>query len=93
MTKLDFANHLKNILKPQNKTDQKKIIRLEQLLVKYILVRLMEDMDELNIKKFERHAFDTLADLMEYLRNEIPELENNVEMYIHEFTQKYVRNI
>lgn len=79
------------MFKSKAKTGQEKDLKLEQLMAKHILVRLLEDMEELDVKKFEQHTFNTLADLTKYLKNEIPELENKVKIYMQEFTHKYGR--
>lgn len=82
---------LVNKFNPKTKSDFKKIERLDKLLVRYILIRFLEEMDKLDATKLRRHNFQSTVELVSYLKQEFPNFKSQFNQYMEEFLQKYAR--
>ena len=69
----------------------KKLEELEKLMVEYIFIRIMEEMDDKSFKNLEKNEFKSLADFAEYFKKELPDFNKNLNGYINEFLKEYVR--
>lgn len=86
-----YSEVLKDIFKPKTKEDLKKLEELEKLMVEYIFIRIMEEMDDKSFKNLEKNEFKSLADFAEYFKKELPDFNKNLNGYINEFLKEYVR--
>ncbi|MCH7730161.1 hypothetical protein IID21_01370 [Patescibacteria group bacterium] len=86
-----YSELLKDIFKPKTKEDFKKLEKLEKLMVEYILIRTMEEMDEKDFRKLENKEFKSLTGLAQHFKKEIPDFHKKLNRYIKEFLNDYVR--
>lgn len=91
MTKIKFyyKTLLTDKFKPKTIADFEKVKKLEKLLVKYIFVRLLEDISDAEVEKLERTEFQNSSKAAEYLRKEIPNFDKKFRQYTSEFLKNY----
>lgn len=90
--KFYYSTILTEKFKPKTRSDLEKVKKLEKLLVRYLLVRILEEMSDSEAKKLEKSKFRSLADLAEYFKSEIPDFNRKFSQYTSEFLAKHVRN-
>lgn len=91
VTKIKFyyKTLLTDKFNPKTIAETEKVKGLEKLFVKYIFVRLLEDISDTEVEKLERGDFRNSSEVAEYLRKEIPNFEQKFRQYTSEFLKKY----
>jgi hypothetical protein len=84
-----LGTFLADKFKPKTADEIKKVKSLEKLLVRYVLVRFLEEMSEPEFKKLKRQKFESTVKATDFFKQEIPDFDRKLQQYRDEFLKKY----
>lgn len=91
----DYTKILTNLFKPKTNGEEKKLKKLEKLMVEYIVSRFIEEMPKNTLSAFKNEVLEykKSEDIANFLKSNDKNFQSKLDTHIEDFLNTYVRNI